>query len=666
MADVIDRPIANPVDTPPATTGDPGRLTRAVRREPLRQKVFDVETLTRGKVRLDPVGEFDDLTTRLLTGFLGSRRAKVDFLRERFGADNVVVTRAEGEILIKPKGSETFVPFNERRIGFGDAADFAGTLAGIASPLGREAVAIALTGQLGQSLPELAQDVFFGKVEDLAEKDFKGGQGPGNPFLTLNLAASAQNKMMKQADRAQRAQISRVGALVDKPATLEAQVAADEGREGRSLLDFHDNDFKERSVQLRETIRGLGSNPGDSAEAADTVFKALNETKASAVAQRRLEGVIKFGEADRVLGSRRVVPVTALVSRMQTFIDELEAPGASDAAKELAARVKGFRDSLLTEDGPRRLTALQAGRVMRIFNDVLDSGGDLFIGMDPRRARIEASRLKAAFSTDIKEAVRLEGGEDSEFGSILNDALFSDKSRSDVIKEIFNSAFQRLMGNRIESREAIAAKLLAGLTPERIQNMMGIIDANSPETAHAIREMILENAFTLGSSVPNEQGVRFFTIDFENALPSAGDLAAFGFSNDEIANTMQLAGRLEDVAGRFLADEPGPSSAIGWDEVRGVFTLDDGLSGGEAPLVLTPRLLSKAASTDQGMQSLFTLTDASAGEETIDQATTSVTAHFAFEPDVIRQHATGLGRDGTFTLPEAFDFLQDEQDIGAQ
>jgi hypothetical protein len=171
----------------------------------------------------------------------------------------------------------------------------------------------------------------------------------------------------------------------------------------------------------------------------------------------------------------------------------------------------------------------------------------------------------------------------------------------------------------------------------------------------------LENAFGQGISVPDARGGRFFSADFEKAVPSAGDLAAFGFTNDEIANTMQLAGRLEDVAGRFLSDQPGASSAIAWDEVRGVYTLDDGLSGGEAPLVLTPRLLSKAASTDEGMQSLITLTDPNAAEEAVDPATISATAHFAFEPDVIRQHATGLGKEESFTLPDAFGFPESQQ-----
>lgn len=573
-----------------------------------------------------------------------TQEGKVGFLNKTFGPGNVFTDR-EGEIFIRdPNDPSRFIPFDESGFSVKDiTADVAGpamqvapmlaasptvvgqAAAGAVGAAARQGVSALLPGDEGLSLPERALDV------GIAAGTAAASQGVVN--AGAKVFDTVRNFMSTRAVKATQTPIARKGRRLTEETGIPLTVGEETGsrailtaesiaRQNIATVDeffaFHQNQLRTSLDKLRGALDDISPVKG-SFTVGTRITGAFDDATTQALAMRRNQATVDFGEVARLTNGRGVLTPSALSDEIDKVIRQFNIPGAGDAAQSIVNKARQLKKTLLKPDSQTgeidRLTAEQTNRLLQIYTRAQGGTGVIFKDMDKAQSKLIAGRLKDALLQDLDETVTA-GGFQGEALSALKAARDNYRLNSAAIKEIGDSVLARLIGNRTTSPEAIAEKVATKLKPSEIADVMQVVERIDPGAANAIRRSMIETAIDAARTAPSQTNigaVKFSSSQFLSNLPSLEHMKAAGFTRPEIVEIGRVSKTLERISDRALQGSQTAPMMIAADILRGVFTLNLSAIGRTGSAILLPKHIARLTLTPEGRQALINVAETPAG-----------------------------------------------------
>ncbi len=592
-----------------------------------------------------------DFGTRAAASFKLTDEGKGNFLRERYGQDNVTTER--GETLVREGPDQPWKRFDPTGFDAGDLGDLAPDALITAATLGESVIprvmvkagaAAAGTQAVGATIPGEDPATFGDRAGAVATEAGLAGAGElGGRYLIKgidllrpsNLMGRFLNRQFARAQGGADASFAREG---DKIADTLGVDLSPGARSGSKVLTAAENLARQSLFSAEKAFRAdrqvadqfriyvhnltnrLGS-PGMSTEAVGTklrdattnTVKRILETQDKHIAPLYRQAVKEAGAAKFPLTETR----KALDGEIAHW-SKIKTPEGQAILRNLTLLKNSY--------GRGKLDLETAIAVRSYMGKAARGSANIFTeAVDRAQSRGVSAKLFAAINKDFDETA---------LSHLPTEALGDWKAANNLWREsmqslefVQKSPLARLVGEDVvdalysgtkastKAPEKMAEKVLT-LKPSEAAVVRQMVERESPETWQAVKAYVLENALEKSSQIAVSRGERVIPLDpvkFIKALPEGKTLEQI-FPRAELAEVNMLVSGL-----RRWADKSGYNfSGTGpWQETKEVIGKLVSLSArGGATLageVVGSRQIAEAMLTPRGRTIIVELTQTPPG-----------------------------------------------------
>lgn len=581
-----------------------------------------------------------DFMTRLGASFKMTPEGKVNYLRHRYGPQNVALDE-KGNVFFRPKDGGRLTLFDEKDVSLSDLADFAGDVPGVVlSALGATAGGMTTGGPgsvpgaaagaaagnaikqaFGAMIPGDENMTPLSRVGSMATDAAMGAgtQFGVNKLMSLRDLTRPKNLLARSAQNAQATPQAVEGrALVQDtgiPMTFAQETgdrtsAALEGMARRSPVAA-DDFAKFDQLQTGKAVERIKSIMDDihrdevgDVSLGQSVQRAFDKVWDNVVAQRRTQAAKDFAEVTKLGGKEALIPVQATKQRLLDLAKEFDVPGGGDASAALAKQIKAA-----ASDFGMMVSPDQMNRLLQIYGKAMAGKGTIFKDLDTAQQRYLAGQVHKALTADLDTAAANPLlGKASEALKVARDNYAANSAK---ISEVGDSVVGRYFGNvGYERTPERVADTISKMKPTEIRATLGILTRADPEIADKTARHFLERALDASKPAVTQSAggqVKFSAAKFLNALPDENVQVALFGGKPAMGELKKVANVLERVADQPMAGSPTAPMLMAWDMAKGLFTLNPRAIAGLPAAVLAPKAIARAALTPQGRQALITV-----------------------------------------------------------
>lgn len=351
----------------------------------------------------------------------------------------------------------------------------------------------------------------------------------------------------------------------------------------------------------------------------ETAFKGAVD---AAVNARKSLSKADFAAVDAASRGGAIFDLRNTRAALDDLIQQFDVPGGGDATASLVGRLRSVRDELSGTIKPSQMQ-----RLMQVYGSTARGSGRVFMDIDSAQQRMIAGRVMSALGRDLDGAVTNPlPGVSSDTAEALVRARSNWRAASQAIDELEGTTLGRMFNSSSPPAPERIAQTFLSMPPSQIRQSVAVLDKVDPSVMNDVRRFMLEDALqrsqSTGVNMPEAVGNIVKTSGaitsprkFNSYMQRQGDrmLAAFRGNPDAIVQIKRINEYMSRLADRAGTDgSPTAPLMLAWDAAKGLFfsPATSGVLG--AAMLIGPRHLAKAMTTEQGRRALLTVTRTSA------------------------------------------------------
>ena len=588
-------------------------------------------------------------------------QGKVGYLRSIYGDQNVA-TREDGQIFYRKPGVAKWTQFDEPGMTLSDLADMTGGATEAVPAIGAgmmtaNPLAVGLGGAAGNAMRQGISAALPGNdqmtpMQRAASVGIAGGtaglaQGGANLLSRGFDYLRPHNLVARRLQRGTQSDVGRRGAQLEREMGNNFRFTPGQKSGGRGQLmleglarrhpasadmvaKFDISQAEKATARMTKLMDDLARDRPGPITVGFRVRSAYDNALNAARKARTAQASSDIQKLTEVSGDQPVFALNNLVKEIDDLVNQYHTPVGGDTANRTVKALMELRRQITgsppgagaVERGmvphgqpsgqpPLTLTPRQFQRTLEIYGKAARGDANILRDIDSASTnRTINQKLFSALQRDLDSAANAEGvtGETAAALKAFRDHY---RANSEQIDALGNNVLGRLFGTKTAPPPEKVADSFLKMKPSEIQMVRPIIEKADPEAMQAVKYHMLSSA--MDNAVPSGSGAKagfppISPAKFNSFLNKHKDQFLSTFKPAELVQVKRIyetMGRLADRGG----SEGSPTAPLQFalDLAKGMVSVNPIDTVRAGVMVLGPRKIARAMTTDQGRRALLTV-----------------------------------------------------------